>query len=134
MTLAGKLLGRTPSSGKPYIRNLLRRDCCIASEVSSLYAVGMLVRLTSATHAVQVVGGTAWGCQAFALRHLPKVGAIPMYFFDQNTSAWYQCNLEKSSLKWVRIESPPAPTGSYAGIGTRGLNADGKKAIHDLYV
>lgn len=91
----------------------------------------------SSSHSVMLDGGTAWGCQIFVARQatsVPETGKrIPLYVFDQITEAWYQCYVDKTSLTWESIHSPPPPTGSYAGIGSRDLTPAGRQAIRHVY-
>ena len=49
------------------------------------------------------------------------------YVFDQDQNKWFKWN-----MKWEETV-PPAPTGIWAGIGTRKLNDNGLNAINSIF-
>jgi hypothetical protein len=51
-----------------------------------------------------------------------------LYVFDQEKDAWFEFNGET----WDRVDSPPRPTGIWAGIGSRDLRPNGRAAIRKL--
>lgn len=70
----------------------------------------------------QVSGGTGYAVE------MALIEGKPVYVFDQNRNSWY----EAKNQKWVKIDTPKL-TKNFAGIGTRELNENGKKAIRDIY-
>ncbi|KAH8897613.1 hypothetical protein GQ53DRAFT_817904 [Thozetella sp. PMI_491] len=85
----------------------------------------------AACYAVTVIredvlpGGTAWATTMFAQLHPDK---RTLYVFDQEKDAWFQFNGES----WDQIDSPPHPSGVWAGIGSRDLKQNGRDAIRKL--
>jgi len=69
-----------------------------------------------------VQGGTGYAV-AMAILH-----GKPVYVFDQERKQWYK-NIDG---KWF-VSEVPVLTKNFAGIGTRDLNEDGKKAIETVY-
>ena len=70
-----------------------------------------------------VKGGTGWGAE-FA-----KLCNKPLYVFDQEENGWRRWTGET----WVPESSPAINHAHFAGTGTRLLQPNGKKAIHDLF-
>lgn len=143
LAIAAGRLGRRVSS-KPYIRNLIRRNCPITGHCKTLYAIGGFEPRTEKRHplSVGVKGGTGWTCQMFAdrmysnMRDLEGGQELPMYLYSQDVKQWYRCTVCKTLLgikyEW-RSCTPPTPAGSFAGIGTRHLTSDGRNAIRKLF-
>jgi hypothetical protein len=73
----------------------------------------------------EVLGGTGWACQENIDNNKP------IYVFDQNENSWYEYSYDDS--KFIKIRYIPNLTQNFAGIGTRELNENGKKAIIELY-
>jgi hypothetical protein len=134
-----KRLGRKFSTRNEYVANLLRRNFHQVSLVSQVYAIGIFDSsdIASAAPSLRVSGGTAWACQLFADRTAASfVGALPLYFYDQPTSKWYQAESLASLspvYRWQSLPVPPTPQGTYAAIGSRELQENGKLAIQALY-
>lgn len=100
----------------------------------SIFAIGHLVRPgeqlfpnqkndTRVALNAAVQGGTGYAV-AMAILH-----GKPVYVYDQERKQWFS-NIDG---KW-RISEIPTLTKNFAGIGTRNLNDDGKKAIEDVYL
>jgi hypothetical protein len=70
-----------------------------------------------------VQGGTGYAV-AMAILH-----GKPVYVFDQERNKWFK-NIDG---KWYESDIPVL-TENFAGIGTRNLNNNGKKAIEDAYL
>jgi hypothetical protein len=102
-----------------YAANLLRRDWYEVKDAARVYAVA------SRDAAGAIEGGTAWAVTLFLLRH--EFGLCPAFLFDQEQRHWLRWD-----GVWEPIETPPIPSGAWAGIGTRDLTRAGRKAIRDL--
>lgn len=70
-----------------------------------------------------VQGGTGYAVQ-MAINE-----GKPVYVYDQVRKKW----ASNVNGKWEWMESAPKLTPRFAGIGTRGLNEDGKQAIRDVF-
>lgn len=73
-----------------------------------------------------VKGGTGWGAE-FA-----KICNKPLFVFDQQRNAWFGWN----KMKWIEHKKGDEPVITqvhFAGTGTRFLEANGKKAIKELF-
>ena len=99
----------------------------------AIFAIGHLVRpgeklfpnqINDTRVAVNaaVQGGTGYAV-AMAILH-----GKPVYVYDQERKQWFS-NIDG---KW-RISQIPTLTKDFAGIGSRNLNEDGKKAIEEVY-
>jgi hypothetical protein len=69
-----------------------------------------------------VMGGTGWTVE------LAKLFNRPLSVFDQNRNLWF--TWEENS--WVQ-SLPIIEHKTFVGTGTRYLNEEGKRAIHDLF-
>lgn len=118
LEVANQTLKRSVPYGKPWIANLLRRNWFQVRDAQSVYAVSTL-------KGGMVEGGTAWATQMFIDRHAGQ--ACPAYLYDQAEQGWKVWN-----GAWEALETPPVPTGIWAGIGSRALGLPGKQAIRTL--
>lgn len=116
---ANKTLMRTFPPKSPHATNLLRRNWYQVRDADSVYAGSEF------DERGLVVGGTAWAVQMFIDRHNSE--ACSCYVFDQINGKWF-----KWEGRWEPIQSPPVPTGIWAGIGSRTLLPAGKQAIRTL--
>jgi hypothetical protein len=114
---ANKTLKRRFPTSSDFVNNLLRRNYYQVAWSASCYAVSEIGKDQL------VKGGTSWAVQMFLDLH-PE-GKV--YVYDQKQEQWFQWK-----NGWVPIMAPPAPSGVWAGIGTRELNDAGKAAIRDL--
>ena len=70
-----------------------------------------------------VKGGTGWGAE-FA-----KLCNKPLLVFDQERNDWFRWTRED----WVTEKDPVIAHAHFTATGTRFLEAEGRKAIADLY-
>ncbi|CAG1977402.1 unnamed protein product [Fusarium graminearum] len=117
---AAKALGKTPPR-RPTVSRLLRRNYYQVTWSEACYAVTFFPE--TGGHA-QPPGGTVWATTMFSQLH---PGSQDLYVFDQIRGVWLQWQGE-----WVVIETPPRPSGVWAGIGARDLQQNGKDAIRKL--
>jgi hypothetical protein len=108
---ANETLNRKPNS----YMDLLARNWMQVKNADAIFAIGHLKKGI-------VDGGTGWAVQMAI--DVNK----PVYVFDQERNQWYK------NINGVWSESEiPTLTPNFAGIGTRQLNDDGKKAIEEVY-
>jgi hypothetical protein len=69
-----------------------------------------------------VKGGTGWGVE------LAKLFNRPVHVFDQDKKEWFAWK----DGRWV-ADTPVITDNTFAGTGTRNLDVDGTRAIHDLF-
>jgi len=69
-----------------------------------------------------VRGGTGWGVE------LAKLFNRPVHVFDQDKKVWFAWK----DNTWV-AETPVLRDDTFVGTGTRNLDDDGIRAIHDLF-
>lgn len=120
LSRAAQTLRRHFPPKSPFVRKLLQRNWYQVAHSGSLYAVATI------THGL-VDGGTGWAVQMFIDRHNGE--ACPAYVFCQRTLCWHRWD---GAGGWAGIDRPPAPSGIWAGVGTRDLSPEGKAAIRDL--
>jgi predicted NAD-dependent protein-ADP-ribosyltransferase YbiA (DUF1768 family) len=109
-------LGRTWSN-KPFVQGLLSRNWQQVKNADAIFAIGTIA-------GKYVNGGTGYAV-AMAVRE-----GKPIYVFDQVRNGWFQKT--KTGSTWEKIDTPVL-TPNFAGIGTRGINANGLQAIKDVY-
>lgn len=114
---AAAALGKNPPR-RPAVARLLQRNYYQVARSEACYAV-------TAIRENVVPGGTAWATTMFAQLH---PGSHSLYVFDQEKDAWFRFD----GGTWGRIDSPPRPTGIWAGIGSRDLKPNGRDAIRKL--
>lgn len=115
---AAEALGKSPPR-KQHIWRLIHRGYYQVAWSTSCYAV-TVIREGSR------VGGTAWATTMFAQLH-PE--SRNMWLFDQEKDAWFNWDGEG----WVVMEGkPPKPEGVWAGIGSRDLKENGRRAIREV--
>ena len=92
---------------KEYVRNLLRRNYCIARDSNVLFAVSDKQPPVSApTASVAVAGGTGWTCQLFADK-TTHCGPLQMYLVDCKFERWLQCHRGADGLlRWHLCSTP----------------------------
>ena len=131
--------------------NLLRRNHYQVKFSDSIYAVGEIAKEKSDNYQYEttytkdskgkqvkktkarwtgnqwktVKGGTGWAVQ------MGIDAGKPVHVFDQIKNGWYTYNVKAE--RFVRVKEPPKPTNRFAGIGTRKLQGNGRKAIKDLF-
>jgi hypothetical protein len=115
---AAKAINKSPPS-RPHIWRLIHRNYYQVAWSESCYAVTVI-------REGQKVGGTAWATVMFAQLH-PE--SRRLWLFDQEKDGWFNWDGEG----WVSIEGkPPRPEGVWAGIGSRDLAENGRRAIREL--
>jgi hypothetical protein len=118
--IANKSLKRNITTISSYIKNLLSRNWYQVKNSIAIYAIG-----TIQENMKIVNGGTGWACQMAIDNHKP------VYVFDQNKNSWFMFDLNK--WEFDKMNTIPVLTENFAGIGTRDINEDGKRAIQELY-
>ena len=128
--IANKTLNRNISNISNYVKKLLSRNWYQVKNSDCIYAIGVFK--SDGT----IDGGTGWACQESIDNDKP------IYFFDQNKNKWFKYEKGHGDLNHDRFAEPdgfreisyiPPLTEKFAGIGTRNLNENGKKAIIELY-
>ena len=113
----------------------LIRDWAQVKHADAVFAVGVFSAVgerlfpnkkddTRVAKNIAVQGGTGYAVTMAVLHKKP------VYVFDQARTEWYTYNY--STNKW-EICNTPTLTRNFAGIGTRGLNQVGMKAIDEVY-
>lgn len=112
-----------------YINGLLERDWLQVKNADAVYAIGSIVQKGS-TNAkgfsienTQVDGGTGYAVQMAIDENKP------VFVFDQLSEKWFTW----AGNEFIELYEVPTLTTNFAGIGTRGINEAGKKAIRDVY-
>ena len=95
--------------------DLLARNWMQVKNADAVFAIGHISKGI-------VDGGTGWAVQ------MAIDAGKPVYLFDQVRNQWFR----NTSGTWAVTEVPRL-TPNFAGIGTRELNEQGKKAIEDVY-
>lgn len=121
---ANQSLNRTYPTKDEFTNNLLRRNFYQVVDSDAIFAISTFV--DGNTKSTIVKGGTAWAVQ-MAL-DLGK----PVYVFDQIINKWFMIDKKVSAIP-IELTKAPALTQQFAGIGTRELNDNGRKAIEDAY-
>ena len=116
MTYVSRLMGREYTRA-PLFRKVLQSICWQVSSVSEVIVVGEIQEDKT------VRGGTGWGAE-FA-----KLCNKPLLVFDQSRDAWFRWINEE----WVKKDDPVITHANFTATGTRFLEANGRKAIVDLY-
>jgi len=116
MTYVSRLMGREYTRA-PLFRKVLQSICWQVSSGSEVIVVGEIQDDKT------VRGGTGWGAE-FA-----KLCNKPLLVFDQSRDAWFRWINEE----WVKKDDPVITHANFTATGTRFLEANGRKAIVDLY-
>ena len=102
----------------PTIRKVLQTLWYQVNNGQEIYVVGAILLDDT------VRGGTGWGAE-FA-----KLCNKPLFVFDQDRDRWFRW----SGDAWEALAQGPTITHPhFTGTGTRTLQANGKKAIDDLF-
>src|SRR5215475_802732 len=103
----------------PTIRKVLQTLWYQVNHGQEIYVVGAILPDDT------VRGGTGWGAE-FA-----KLCNKPLFVFDQERDGWFRWTGDT----WeVLGEGPTITHAHFTGTGTRTLQANGKKAIDDLFI
>lgn len=113
---ANKTLDRKPDNYK----NLLSRNWFQVKNSEAILAIGSI---DPKTHKVN--GGTGWAVQ------MAIDSKKPIFVFNQeDPGQWYSFDYSKNRFSPCSIPTLPS---NFAGIGTREINENGLKAIHQVY-
>lgn len=118
--IASKGIGRTPNVRWPYVKNLICRNWFQVKNSESVFAIS---REFLGTEKKIVAGGTGWAVQMAIDNNKPT------FVFDQPTKLWNEYDYTTNRFEIFAPDYVPTLTKNFAGIGTRELNDDGKKAI-----
>jgi ribA/ribD-fused uncharacterized protein len=110
---AAKGLGRPIKSDN---RNLFRRNYYQIKDSEAVVAISTIL-----PGGTKVDGGTGWAVQM----GIDK--GIPVYVFDQKVKLWAVWD----GSKFKKLSGLPPKFKSFAGVGSRELNDDGRKAIEE---
>ena len=116
MTYVSRLMGREYTRA-PLFRKVLQSICWQVSSGSEVIVVGEIQDDKT------VRGGTGWGAEFAKLCNKPPL------VFDQSRDAWFRWINEE----WVKKDDPVITHANFTATGTRFLEANGRKAIVDLY-
>lgn len=116
LTYVSKLLNRSFTNAEK-MRKVLQTIMYQVDSGHEVFIVGVIQDDNT------VKGGTGWGAE-FA-----KICNKPLYVFGQARDAWFKW--EKG--EWVAVENPVITSTRFTGTGTRFLEANGKKALEDLF-
>jgi len=113
-------LMRRRYSDAPTIRKVLQTLWYQVNSGQEVYVIGTILEDDT------VRGGTGWGAE-FA-----KLCNKPLHVFDQEKNSWFTWTGEE----WEKRSSANGPIIThvhFTGTGTRKIQANGKKAIEDLF-
>ncbi len=114
-----RLMNRRYTEG-PTVRKILQSIWYQVNHGQEIYVVGHI--LADKT----VKGGTGWGAE-FA-----KLCNKPLFVFDQDADAWFEW--DGHAERWVKQAMAPVIAHThFTGTGTRRLQANGERAIADLF-
>jgi len=116
---ANQTLKRKPESQPQYVQNLLNRNWFQVKNSEALFAIGKF-----STKRI-VDGGTGWAVQMAIDK------GKPVFVFDQNENIWKKFSYESNEFGQLYVI--PTLTVNFAGVGTRDINENGKKAIVEIY-
>lgn len=125
LMIANRTLKRKFPTDNEYVNNLLRRNWQQVKNANTIYAISTISNN-------KVNGGTGWAVQ-MAIDEGKQV-----YVFDQDKNQWFEWVINKNLLgedsdgNFIKIITPVL-TKSFAGIGTRKINDNGRKAITSVY-
>ena len=127
---AAVILGRNPRN--QVVMDLLGRNWMQVRESEAVFAVGKINpmirhRLPDGVFYSEVEGGTGWAVQ------MAIDEGKPVYVFDIGTNTWNMFDRQAAPACWERLEQPPVLTKNFAGIGTRKITPEGRKAIEAAY-
>lgn len=105
----------------PYVKNLLSRNWFQVKNAETVFAISRKF----ISRGKFVDGGTGWAVQ------MAVDNKKPIFVFDQKTNKWHKFNYETNAFDV--IDYVPKLTENFAGVGTRELSDDGKKAIQMVY-
>jgi hypothetical protein len=117
LSYVSRLMGREFARA-PLFRKVLQSICWQVNSGRQTIVVGIIQPDGT------VKGGTGWGAE-FA-----KICNKPLLVFDQERDAWYRWHDDA----WIAEDNPLISATRFTATGTRFLEANGRKAILDLFV
>jgi len=116
LTYVSRLMSRKFSAA-PIFRKVLQSICWQVASGFEIFVVG------SIQDDQTVKGGTGWGAE------YAKICNKPLFVFDQEKNGWFQ---------WIKtefkaVDAPLIRHKHFTGTGTRFLEANGRKALEDLF-
>lgn len=112
---------KRPWTDKQYIKNLLSRNWYQAKNADAIFAIATFVKGSKTL----VDGGTGWAVQ------MAVDCNKPVYLFEQEENKWY--DYDHVLKTFVVFHYTPTLKKNFAGIGTREINENGKRAIKEVY-
>lgn len=120
INLANKKLRR---KGIQKYMNLLARNWAQVKYSNQIFAIGIIEEKSN----IQTVSGGTGYAVMMGIIHLKDV-----FVFEQLKNKWFRWSY--ISMSFMELKSTPTiQTENFAGIGTRKINENGKRAIKDLY-
>src|SRR6185436_12049401 len=116
LTYVSRLMNRT-FTDSPTFRKILQSIWHQINNGQEVYVIGHILKDGT------VKGGTGWGAE-FA-----KLCNKPLFVFDQDVNGWRRW----TNGDWTSLTSPTISHTHFAGTGTRVLQANGRKAIKELF-
>ncbi len=116
LTYVSKIMKREYTRA-PLFRKVLQSICWQISSGQQVFVIGIIQPDGT------VKGGTGWGAE-FA-----KICNKPLFVFDQDKDSWFEWAKED----WKKVSTPVVTSNYFSATGTRFLEANGRKAIMDLY-
>ena len=116
LSYVSKLMGREFTKA-PLFRKVLQSICWQVSSGQEVVVVGTIQPDNT------VKGGTGWGAE------LAKICNKPLMVFDQERDGWFRWENDT----WVAIDNPVIEHTRFTATGTRFLEANGRKAIVELF-
>lgn len=102
----------------PMVRNILKTIWHQVTNATQVFVVGLIQDDNT------VRGGTGWGVE------LARLWKKPLFVFDQKRCSWFRW----SGAAWEMVSPPTITAEVFAGIGTKNLLEEGKRAIYELYL
>jgi hypothetical protein len=115
MAIVSLRMGRTYARAKK-IRKVIQSIFHMVNKGYHVIAIGWIQPDDT------VKGGTGWGVE------LARLFNRPVHVYDQDKKEWFAWK----DNRWV-ADTPVITDNTFAGTGTRNLDADGTRAIHDLF-
>jgi len=118
--ISNNSLNRNITNISSYVKKLLCRNWFQVKNSDCIFAIGNI-----SDDFKFVKSGTGWAVQ------MSIDNNKPVFLFEQNENSWFEYSYEEQ--KFVKINYIPKLTKNFAGIGTREINENGKKAIIELF-
>ena len=115
LSYVSKLMNRSYNRG-PLFKKVMQSIWHQINSAEEVFVVGIILDDNT------VKGGTGWGAE-FA-----KICNKPLNVYDQEKKQWFKWSEDRWKKTSAKISKK-----HFAGTGTRFLNADGKKAIANLF-